>query len=200
VASPLGRATALSCIPPTVAVHIINPLERARKKLILTSGFHLVFLVTPPHTAIEPAWDQYEGILSTLCRELKGVGEILEYLGVRMEQLMHYKRFPPAYQSADDEVRFYRRLYSAIVLFKLTEEMPLNSVGRLMTVDSGQIQTLQKESATFCAMTTVFCRKLNWDLLASCLETYVSRLGFGVREDLLPLVRLGNEVRMYCVH
>ena len=48
--------------------------------------------------------------------------------------------------------------------------------------------------ATFCAMTVVFCRRLNWTLLASCLETYTGRLGFGVRDELLALVRMGSEV------
>ena len=49
--------------------------------------------------------------------------------------------------------------------------------------------------ATFCAMTVTFCRRLNWGLLASCLETYTGRLGFGVRDELLPLVRMGSEVK-----
>lgn len=44
-------------------------------------------------------------------------------------------------------------------------------------------------------MTVTFCRRLNWGLLASCLETYTGRLGFGVRDELLPLVRMGSEVR-----
>ena len=48
--------------------------------------------------------------------------------------------------------------------------------------------------ATFCGMTVVFCRKLNWTHLASCLETYTGRLGFGVRDELLALVRMGSEV------
>ena len=54
---------------------------------------------------------------------------------------------------------------------------------------------LISSQATFCAMTVTFCRRLNWGLLASCLETYTGRLGFGVRDELLPLVRMGSEVR-----
>jgi hypothetical protein len=67
-------------------------------------------------------------------------------------------------------------------------------VGYLMGIPSGQLQQLQKEAATFCGMTVVFCRKLNWNHLASCLEVYTGRLGYGVRDELLALVRMGTEM------
>lgn len=95
-----------------------------------------------------------------------------------------------------DKYRFYKRIYVAIILFRLTEELPIHSVTRIIgELTSGQLQSLQKESATFCSMTVTFCRKLNWNPLASCLETYVGRLGYGVRSELLPLIRIGTEVR-----
>lgn len=40
----------------------------------------------------------------------------------------------------------------------------------------------------------VFCRKLNWDLLAAALESLSGRLSLGVADDILPLARLGPEV------
>ena len=42
----------------------------------------------------------------------------------------------------------------------------------------------------------MFCEKLNWSLLASALEMFPSRLAYGVRDDILPLVRIGSDVRM----
>lgn len=56
------------------------------------------------------------------------------------------------------------------------------------------MQQLQKEASTFCGMAISFCKKLNWDILASVLEAYVGRLNYGVAEELLPLVRLGAQV------
>ena len=50
---------------------VFGPLEKARKKLILKSGLHLVFLVTPPNTNIEPDWSKFENIVSILYRENK---------------------------------------------------------------------------------------------------------------------------------
>ena len=49
--------------------------------------------------------------------------------------------------------------------------------------------------STICFQAIVFCRKLNWDHLASVLESYSKRLDTGVMPELVPLVRLGAEVR-----
>lgn len=40
----------------------------------------------------------------------------------------------------------------------------------------------------------MFCKKLNWQALSSVLETYSSRLSFGVTEELIPLIRLGIQI------
>ena len=61
----------LSGLAPTDAVRVLSPLESARKKLILKTGFHLVFLVTPPNTHIEPDWAKFENIVDILYRENK---------------------------------------------------------------------------------------------------------------------------------
>lgn len=42
--------------------------------------------------------------------------------------------------------------------------------------------------------TVTFCKKLNWDLLGSYLEVFASRLEYGVRDEIVPLVRIGPEV------
>ena len=74
---PLLAFLSLGCtlhpagLPPTDAIVIFTPLENARRRLILRSGFHLVFLVTPTTTNIEPNWSNYENIVTTLYRENK---------------------------------------------------------------------------------------------------------------------------------
>lgn len=45
-----------------------------------------------------------------------------------------------------EQIRFYKRFYSAIILYKLTEEAPLPWVGGMMSITSGQMQQLQKEA------------------------------------------------------
>lgn len=68
-ATPLGRATALSGIPPRDALIVLSSLVQARQRLILQSGFHAVYLVTPPSPNIEPCWENYERLLNGLLSE-----------------------------------------------------------------------------------------------------------------------------------
>ena len=116
-------------ITPMDAVPIFEPLEAARRTLILTTGFHLVFLVTPPHTSITPNWQKFEEILSRLFAENKAIEEVCEYIGVRMSRVQQFRQRPPDYTSIKPEDLFYKRVYSAIILFKLTEETPLADLG-----------------------------------------------------------------------
>lgn len=67
--TPLGVATTISGIAPKDAVVILKPLMDARHKLILKGGLHPVYLVTPPSTAIEPDWKNYERMLDLLYQE-----------------------------------------------------------------------------------------------------------------------------------
>ena len=44
----------------------------------------------------------------------------------------------------------------------------------------------------------VFCRLLNWSPLATIIQSYSKRLYFGVKEELLPLVRISAELLPGC--
>ena len=92
-------------------------------------------------------------------------------------------------------MKFYRRFYNAIVLFILIQEWPITRVASMTkTATRGQLQQLQKDASIFCNMVVTFCKKLNWEILASCLDDYSSRLSFGAHKDILPLVRIGSEI------
>ena len=73
--SPSHSTTFLG-LPPTDAVLVLCPLENARRRLLLRTGLHLVFLVTPPNTNIEPDWCKYENIVTSLYKENK-VGSVV---------------------------------------------------------------------------------------------------------------------------
>ena len=200
--SPLGVATTLSGIAPKDAVQILRPLLEARRKLILKGGLHPVFLVTPPSTTIEPDWNNYEKILDTLYREHPDAKAVADLVGIQQSQLLVYAFKHPVYLygatnggSGNSTVLLYRRFYSAILLFSLIQEWPLTRVTNLITnVTRGQLQQLQKDASTFCGMTVVFCKKLNWSILAACLEDYCGRLNYGANTDILPLVRIGSDM------
>jgi hypothetical protein len=115
--------------------------------------------------------------------------------GIEPGQLCTYAFNNPSRSAANPKPQIYRRFFSAILLFTLVQEWPITRVTRLITtVTRGQLQQLQKDAAVFCGMTEVFCRKLNWPMLAACLEDFSARLNYGANKDILPLVRLGPEV------
>ena len=209
--SPLGKASTMSGIAPRDAVVVIQPLIKARSRLILKGGLHPVFLITPPNCHIEPAWTNYAKIVETLYREHPDAKDVAEYLGIEMSTLYGYRSKPPSRSKSssnssnredpygDDKeakkVKLYRRFFTAVLLFTLIHEWPISAVTNLMgDISRGQLQSLQKEAAAFCGMTVVLCKKLNWNELAACLDDYSGRLNFGVRPDILPLVRLGPEL------
>jgi hypothetical protein len=62
-------------------------LEQARRRFILRSGLHAVFLVTPVRSRLAVPWTAYEDVLERLCREQPSVKDTLDYLGLRMEEV-----------------------------------------------------------------------------------------------------------------
>lgn len=192
LASPLGKATTLSGIAPKDAIDILKPLMKARTEMILSGGLHAVFLVTPPSTSIEPDWTNYSKLLSYLFHEHPEAKLVAAHLGIS-EGLAHSFFFAAPTNPAIKQL--YKRFYSAIILFRLIQESPLINVVNLMkSVTRGQIQLLQKDASTFCGMTVVFCEKLNWHTLAAILQDYSARLSFGVRKELIPLVRISTDI------
>lgn len=220
--SQLGRAATLSGLSPKEALAVFPALcDANHMKLILKGGgLHLVFLVTPPATFIEPNWDNYEKIIDTLIKTNPEAQDIIDFLKVDRCKLIEYKLHHPRHgsfqanssactststssESSSSSERsttevFYRRLYSALILFSMIQEVPIVEVLHQMSGGSrdiskrGELQQLQKDASSFCRMTVTFCEKLNWTLLSSCLEIYSDRLSHGVRDELLPLVRLGS--------
>jgi hypothetical protein len=240
LATPLGKATALSGLSPLAAVPVLLSLQAARARLVLRAGLHAVFLATPPDTRLPPRWAAFEGLLAVLGRDYPDTGPALDALGVQGQELHALSRSPPPPACRSDRVLFYRRLYSAVLLFVLIQEVPLTKVADFAELNRGQVQQLQKEASMFCGMVSAmlcyavlcyaimlyymlyyailycnllpsiypllyiysiptpqavsFCRKLHWDALGGVLQGLCGRLGYGVAEELLPLVRLGAQV------
>eukprot|EP01126_Amoeba_proteus_P019055 TRINITY_DN19741_c0_g1_i1.p1 TRINITY_DN19741_c0_g1~~TRINITY_DN19741_c0_g1_i1.p1 ORF type:complete len:124 (-),score=13.82 TRINITY_DN19741_c0_g1_i1:26-397(-) len=45
-------------------------------------------------------------------------------------------------------------------------------------------------SSSFARMMVSFCMHLEWFCLSSLLDEYVKRLGFGIRQEIIPLVEI----------
>ena len=94
----------------------------------------------------------------------------------------------------EPRTRFYRRFFTAILLYRLVQEVPLQKVGSNLDIKRGRLQALQSDAASFCHMVIAFCKKLNWDYLATALTPFAVRLSFGAQEELMPLIRIGPEI------
>ena len=46
-----------------------------------------------------------------------------------MSKVQHYRQYHPDYNSTNPDAMFYKRVYAAIILFQLTEEIPLVELG-----------------------------------------------------------------------
>ena len=194
VASALGIATVSSGINPKESVEVLQSLLAARKKLILRSNFHCVFLVTPPSSNIEPPWSNMATMVTDIYSDYEDIKPVADFLGVKEKEMQDFARRPPKFMCNDPRTRFYRRFFTAILLYRLVQEVPLQKVGSSLDIKRGRLQALQSDAASFCHMVIAFCKKLNWDYLATALTPYAGRLSFGAQEELMPLIRIGPEM------
>ena len=192
--SALGIATVSSGINPKESVEVLQSLLKARSKLILRSNFHCVFLVTPPSSGIEPPWSNLAKVMADIYSDYKDIKSVADFLGVKENDMHNYARRPPKFMCNEPKTRFYRRFFAAILLYRLVQEVPLQKVESSLDIKRGRLQALQSDAASFCHMVIAFCKKLNWDYLATALIPYAARLSFGVQEELLSLVRIGPEM------
>ena len=173
---------------------MLASLEQARRRFILKGGFHAVFLATPISSRITIDWMNLETVISKFCSEQPDLQFVLQYLGLQQEDLIRFRRQPPKSDSRDPKVLFYRRLCCSIILYNIVHEIPVLKVAEYMKTNRGDIQQLQKDAAMHCGMAVAFARRLNWPNIASILESYAKRLNFGVKDDLLSLVRMGPDM------
>eukprot|EP01039_Chlorochromonas_danica_P010932 gene10932-12154_t len=162
-----GLASTCSGLSPQDALDILPLLQQGHHKIVLGSALHLIYLVIPPNAmrTIEPDWSTYELAIDKLLRDHPEGEKVMTVLGIDRAQLCSF--------------RFHRH--------------PLATTA-LGVKSRGQLQQLQREASTYCGMVIVFCQRLNWTLLATCLEEIALRLAYGVQRELLPLVRIDSEL------
>jgi hypothetical protein len=205
--SPFGKATSLSGIPPKDAPIILQSLLQAKRQLIsLTTGFHLLYLITPIScTIIEPDWSNYENFYLLFHKEFPEMMKAMsEYLQISPSLIQSFRFQKPS--NTSPHYSFYKRFYLTMVLFLFIQEWPLmkmmsvfsssstsvggreggsnsnnnnhNSNGTNGTglITRGQLQQLQKEITIYCSMIILFCEKCNWTPLAILLSDLQSKL------------------------
>eukprot|EP00606_Chrysophyceae_sp_TOSAG23-5_P000769 GSChrysophyteH2.ASY1.ANO1.1345.1 assembled CDS len=196
-AQEIGVAAVLSGVAPKDCVTNIQELLGARDRLILQTGLHCLFLVTPPFSNLSVKWTSYDDIYDKLCRKYPDVDEVAKYIGISRARLQSYMTNPPNISTESNwtnENKLDKRFYSTIILFCVLQERPLDSIIEEMNISRGDLRALLHDSSMFCRTTVTFCQHMQWKSLAAILGTYSNLLSFGVPDYLLPLARLGNDL------
>lgn len=82
------------------------------------------------------------------------------------------------------------RFFFALLLADVLAEGPLDVLERKYNVSRGQVQALMHSASLFSSSMTNFCRAMEWYALEAVLASFVKRLGFGAKPDILPLMEL----------
>ena len=169
IPTALGDALAHSAMPPDEAESVYRELSLARTKLCLAGGdIHLLFLVVPPVQVSESEFDEF-----VASNEVFSNSDIRTILADK------------------DSWARRKRMMVALMLRDLTRlEGNIAHVASKYGVQTGTVQYLQANAATYCAMVSSFCDRLQWTSLAAALNSIKPRLHFGVPDELLGLMEV----------
>lgn len=169
IPTAVGDALAHSAMPPDEAESVYRELSLARTKLCLAGGdIHLLFLVVPPVQVSESEFDEF--VASSDVFSNPDIRTIL---------------------AENDSLARRKRMMVALMLRDLTRlEGNIAHVASKYGVQTGTVQYLQANAATYCAMVSSFCDRLQWASLAAALNSIKPRLHFGVPDELLGLMEV----------
>lgn len=186
--TPLGLATSRPMLQPKVAVAVMKDLQHAREHgFAVDSELHLLFLMSPRPSGVEPSWRKFAQLYDGLSSDLRRVGRLI---GVDPAFLRAAAQHPPPFGEGGPCAELHRRFFAALVLLQMIREVPLRDICQQFDVSRGTVQGLQRSAASFSRAVLGLARELRWTHTAALLKTLQDRLDFGVAEELLPLVQL----------
>ncbi|KAL6854375.1 hypothetical protein ACP4OV_019278 [Aristida adscensionis] len=209
--TPLGRACFGSSLNPEESLVVLDDLSRAREGFVLASDLHLVYLVTPINLDIEPDWELYYERFMQLSPLEQSVGNRVGVIEPFLMHMAHGVTMPlhgrpqrnrgarntsVAQGSGgiplinDQTIRVSKRFYVALMLSRLTQEIPVAGVCEAFKVARGTIQALQENAGRFASMVSAFCQRLGWQDLEGLVAKFQNRVSFGVRAEIAELTSI----------
>ena len=204
--SPLGLSVFRSNLPIPDALLIHSEIvDVQRKGLIMEDDLHIVYMLTPIRDMLEPHWSTYQRRLSHLSALQMNIAESIgvseHFIQLRASGICLNVVEDNSLQNPTEGNRksphtsrrahfATRRFWSALILFDLLREVPVDTVAERYNILPGQIQNLMKSASFFSTCMTAFAQAMGWYALESVLSGYVKRLGYGVRPDVLPLMAI----------
>jgi replicative superfamily II helicase len=203
--TPFGQSSVRSCFSLEEALLVKHELSSLQEEgLILCDDLHTCYFLTPVREVPDSIdWAVYQRLLSRLSTPRQRIAERLGVDEYFVDQcamgLMTPTPAPSASASSllsshemDLRKRLFttRRFYVALMLSDLLNEMAMQDVEAKYTVNRGQLQSLLKSASMFSVSITAFCNAMGWFSLEAVLSSFVKRLGYGVRPDIVPLMEI----------
>ncbi|XP_076234404.1 DNA polymerase theta [Calliopsis andreniformis] len=187
VATAFGKACLAASVPPIDGLILLEELQKARRCFVLDTELHVIYLVTPLSSGNQIGtidWMVFLELWKSLSESERRVGQLV---GVEERFLTSAIK---GITRQGKTLSIHKRFYTALALYDLVREVPLNTVCKKYGCCRGVLQSLQQSASTFAGMITQFCKQLGWDCMELLVSQFQTRLQFGVCRELLDLLRL----------
>ncbi|ESL06340.1 DNA polymerase theta (helicase domain only) [Trypanosoma rangeli SC58] len=188
-ATPFGACSVRSCFSVEEALLVREELENLQRTgLILADDLHLCYFLTPLREIGDCNWSVYRAVLSQMGENRQRIAHM-----VGVDEFFVNQRamgLGDPYGSGDSRTFATRRFFVALMLADLLSEVPMSVVEERYQRNRGQLQGLMRSASMFSSSITSFCRAMEWFSLEAVLSSYVKRLGFGVKPDIVPLMEI----------
>lgn len=192
-ATPLGRAIAGSSLSIEEGMELELIVKKIQRSLCFDDECHLLYICIPSSLASTLKKESYD---SRNWNEiiLNHMHIIKLITGLNEREIEHLQDLPHIYGGngrinpvVDSDLD---RVYAAVILYDLINEVPLAIIQKKYKVDRGFIQNLQMQSASYAGQASRFCELYGAVLLSTTLNRFRQRLNFAARSELLSLMVL----------
>lgn len=212
--TPFGLSAVRSCFSVEEAVLVRGEFDNLRRcGLILSDDLHLCYFLTPlREVSQECDWALYRVLLSQLSDDRQRIANLIGVDEQFVEQkacgVYSLPKLPTLlprtggaastqYDAALSRVLLERRrqfvasrFFVALLLADVLAEVPMETLEATFNVTRGRVQSLMRSASMFSSSMTSFCRAMEWYALEAVLASFVKRLGFGAKPDIVPLLEL----------
>ncbi|OHS96685.1 Type III restriction enzyme, res subunit family protein [Tritrichomonas foetus] len=196
VPTSLGQAIAGSSLSIEEGLELKASINRLQTNLCLRDEVHLLYLCVPPSAVSMESTPSYESdIWHQLHNEHKDVFKLITTMdgnGLERHIILTIQNGGKRMNRCQMEHRDREldRFFYACLLQKLIAEKSVNEIVSFFGVTRGSVQALQMQAATFAGQSVRFCETTGCQTLGKALNTFRERLNFGVKNELLPLMKL----------
>ncbi|CBZ34354.1 DNA polymerase theta (helicase domain only), putative [Leishmania donovani] len=187
-----GSSSVRSCFSVEEALLLRAELDELRHTgLILSDDLHLCYFLTPLREVGKCDWELLRLMMSRMSDSRQRIASLLGVDAYFVDQ-QAMGLGGPLQATEEGRRRLFtaRRFYVALMLADVLAEVPMATVEQRYNVSRGQLQNLMRSASMFSSSITSFCHAMEWFSLEAVLSSFVKRLGFGVKPDLLPLMEI----------